>query len=59
MKNDPRYVRYIVRISGKSNGVRNERIIPHRVCTDADYDEFFPIEASQVQNLKSVRESSE
>ena len=37
MKNDPRYVKWIVRLSGKREGKDFERILPHYKCTDEDY----------------------
>lgn len=37
LKNDPRYVRNIVRIHGQKNNEMFERIIPHHICSDADY----------------------
>ena len=43
MKNDPRYVRWIFKIAGFKDNERYERLLPSRKCTDADYDEFYPI----------------
>ena len=42
LKNDPRYVKWIVRLYGKRDDVEYERILSHHLCTDADYDEFYP-----------------
>ena len=36
-KNDPDYVKWFVRVFGKTNGVAYEQMIPHHKCTDEDY----------------------
>ena len=43
MKNDPSYVRWIFKIAGFKDKERYERLLPSHKCTDADYDEFYPI----------------
>ena len=43
MKNDPSYVRWIFKIAGFKDNERYERLLPSHKCTDADYDEFYPI----------------
>ena len=37
LKNDPRFVKWIIRFHGKRDGVEFERILPHHECTEADY----------------------
>ena len=37
-KNNPKYVKYIIRLAGKRNGKSFQRILPHHNCTDADYE---------------------
>ena len=42
-KNDLRFVKWIFRMVEKHNGVWTERMLPYHNCTDADYDDFYPI----------------
>ena len=41
-KNDPRYVKYIVRERLSVEFEQEWRIIPHRPCTEVDYLQFYP-----------------
>ena len=43
MKNDPRYVKYIVSTFGKRNGIFFEKVLSFHKCNDNDYDQFFPV----------------
>ena len=43
LANDPRYVRWIIRVSASRNNTLYEKIIPHHECTDEDYAKFYPI----------------
>ena len=36
-KDDPKYVKWIVRLIGKENGTWYEKILPHYKCTEDDY----------------------
>ena len=36
-KNDPRYVKWLVRISGYQDGKAYQRVYPYHRCTDEDY----------------------
>ena len=42
-KNDLRFVKWIFRMVEKRDGVWTERMLSYHNCTDADYDEFYPI----------------
>ena len=44
-KNDPRYVKYLVRLNGKRNGQPYQKVLKHHTCTDEEFDAFFPIKA--------------
>ena len=44
--NDPQYVRWIVRFATYKDNSFEETILPYHICTDEDYDEFYPIRAS-------------
>ena len=37
LKNDTKFVKWIIRIYGKKNSVEYEHLIPHHVCTEEDY----------------------
>ena len=37
-KDDPRYVKIIMRMLGKKNGVDYQEIIPHHLCTKEDWE---------------------
>lgn len=39
-RDDPRYVKWIVRMIGKENGTWYEKILPHHKCTEEDYAQF-------------------
>ena len=56
MKNDPSYVRWIFKIAGFKDNERYERLLPSHKCTDADYDEFYPINPDQAVDLQKMRE---
>ena len=47
----PEFVKNIVRQITVKDYVRTEKIIPFHKCTESDYDEFYPIVASQVGTL--------
>ena len=36
-RDDPRYVKWIVRLIGKKDGTWYEKILPHHKCTEEDY----------------------
>ena len=42
LKDDPRYVKYLVRMYGKKEGRFFERIIPYHKCEESDWDKFPP-----------------
>ena len=42
MKDDKRYVKYLVRIFGKTKGEEYEKFIPFHKCTEEDWAEFPP-----------------
>ena len=55
LKNDPRYVRYIFRITGKKDDEYFERILPHHVCTEEDYAVFSPIQSHYKEVLDNAK----
>lgn len=55
-KNDPRYVKWFVRVVNTLDGQYGEKILPYRKCTDKDYAEFNPVAKKSAPALKSIRE---
>lgn len=43
LKNDPRYVKWIIRHRGTKNGVNFEKILPYHKCDYNDFKEFYPL----------------
>ena len=42
LKDDPRYVKYLVRMYGRKEGKEFERILPYHKCEESDWDKFPP-----------------
>ena len=42
-KDDPRFVKWFVRLYGKKDGEYFEQHLPFHICTNEDYDGFYPI----------------
>ena len=42
VKDDPAYVKYIVRVVGRKGGEWYERHIPYHKCEESDWEEFAP-----------------
>ena len=47
IKDDPAYVKYIVRVTGSKDGVGYEKLVPYHKCNESDWDNFYPTAASQ------------
>ena len=47
---DPKYVQWVVRTWVKEDGLdRKELFLPLRLCTEQDFDEFYPAENEQTE----------
>ena len=55
--NDPRYVKWIVRMYGRNNGEWYEDILPFHKCTEDDYSQFSPMDELSAPGLEQVRHS--
>ena len=55
MKDDPRYVKFLVRIFGIENGQEYERIIPFYKCKEEDWEMFPPPTASSVDAINAIK----
>ena len=42
-KNDPKYIKWLFRLYGKRDGVFYQHMLDYHECTDADFDEFYPV----------------
>ena len=51
LKDDPRYVKYYVRVVGKSDGKTYEKVLPHHRCTEEDWAKFSPISSKSEQSM--------
>ena len=54
-KDDPKYVKYLVRIFGKTKGKEYEKIIPFHDCTEADWAEFPPTSKSSTDSWNEIK----
>ena len=54
-KNDPKYVKYIVRMYGKRDGEYYQRILPYHKCTDEDFKGFYPVKKQSTSALQAIR----
>ena len=50
-KDDPKYVKWIVRLLGKENGTWYEKILPHHKCTEEDFAYFSEVEPKSKRNF--------
>ena len=57
MKNDPRYVKYMVRIFGIKDGEKYQKMIPYHICTDSDWALFPEASFSSVDTIEQIRQN--
>ena len=43
-KDDPRFVKYLIRVYGKKEGKAFERLVPYHECTVEDFNRFDPLD---------------
>ena len=55
IKDDHRYVKYIVRIFGKRNNVEYQEMIPFHKCTDDDWDKFHEPAKGQEDQISPIK----
>ena len=56
IKNDPRYVKWFVRVVNTVDGKVGEKVLPYRKCTEDDYAEFYTVATKSAPALKNIRE---
>ena len=59
LKNDPRYVRWILRILRFEGNQYYEKLLPFHECTDEEYDSFYPISSHHKSEVKNIRDDPE
>ena len=55
MKDDPRYVKYVVRLIGKKEGVKQEKFIPYHKCTANDWAQFPPAGRASADSWQKIK----
>ena len=55
VKDDPRYVKYLVRTFGKKDGKEFEQILPYHKCTEEDWDTFQPPDKGSFDSIVEIR----
>ena len=51
LKNDERYVKWIFRLYGKTDGIFYQHMLSYHKCTDDDYSEFYPVQKQSFETL--------
>ena len=57
-KNDPRYIKWIMRVYGVKDGVYYEYAVPHHLCTEKDYEQFFPIAEKNRVSFERIKNNN-
>ena len=55
MKNDPKYVKYLVRKVGRKNGESFEKIMDYHICTEDDWAEFTPPSKGSADGFEQLK----
>ena len=55
LKNDPRYVKYLVRIFGIKDGKEYEKFIPYHKCEEKDWAEFPPASKASSYAIEDIK----
>ena len=55
LKDDPRYVKYLVRMYGKKEGKDFERILPYHKCEKSDWDKFPPPGSAYSDSFSQIK----
>ena len=55
LKNNPEYIKWMIRVYGIKDGVPYNRHITPHPCTDEDYNAFYPVEAASAGYLAELR----
>ena len=55
VKDDPRYVKYLVRTYGRKDGKEMENILPYHKCTEEDWDTFEPPDEGSFDTIGEIK----
>ena len=55
IKNDPKYTKWLFRLFTKDDGVVSYRDLSFHMCTEEDYEQFYPIQDNQVGLLREIK----
>ena len=55
-KDDPRFVKYLVRVYGINEGVEFEEIVPYHRCNDEDWAKFPPAADNSADSIETIKE---
>ena len=55
VKDDPRYVKYLVRLLGEKDGVKYEHILDYHKCTSEELDDFGEPSLQSIASVKSFK----
>ena len=56
VKNDPAYVKYLIRFLTSTNGVFSEKLIPYHECNDTDWIKFAPPAKAFEDKFEKIRD---
>ena len=56
LKDDPRYVKFLMRIAGRTDGKIFEQILDFHKCTDDDFKGFAPPTPDAARTLKKIQD---
>lgn len=56
VRDDSRYVKWIIRFFGKEDTVPYERVVDYHKCTAEDYAQFYPVSTKSEKQLASIRD---
>ena len=54
VRDDPHYVKWIIRIYGKEEGTPYEKVIDYHKCTEEDYKQFYPVSKRSSVQLAQI-----
>ena len=55
-RDDPAYVKYIVRLYTETDGVKSERLLSYHKCNDNDWKKFAPAKKSSKSKFEQIRD---
>ena len=56
VRDDPAYVKYLVRLSTVTDGVKTEKILSYHKCNDTDWTDFAPATIGSKRRFEAIRD---